>query len=258
MRRLREGLGLRKAGLDLVGAEGRAIREAGRRLGVWGVSPQRRLHVRRVQLAELLHVLDDAGELGRHGGELGGIQGQAGETSDVLDVDLRTIRHGRKVTQPRLSYTPACVKAPYREPSPSGRPLKVERILVATDLGPGAGAVLGAAATLAQGLGAKVHIVYVLEALMYTPPDMQEAARRDPDTHPEATRKLADAIHRMRALGVQDADGAIEFGIAVDVVLEKVGAGGFDVLVTGSRPRGHFAQHVLATSKIPVLTVPLP
>jgi nucleotide-binding universal stress UspA family protein len=164
---------------------------------------------------------------------------------------------GRKVIEPRLTYTPACVQAPYREPSPSGRTLKVERILVATDLGPGAEAVLGAAATLAQGLGAKVHILYVLEALMYSPPDMQEAARRDPDNHPEASRKLADAIHRMRALGVQDVDGAIEFGIAVDVALEKAGAGGFDVLVTGSRTRGHFAPTVMATSKIPVLVVPL-
>lgn len=156
-----------------------------------------------------------------------------------------------------LSYTPTRLQAPYREPSPSGRALKVNRILVATDFGPGAEAVLGAAATLARALGAKLYIVYVLEALMYSPPEMQEQARRDPETHPEATRNLADAIHRLRAFGVHDVDGGIEFGIAVDVVLDKTGAGGFDVLVTGSRARGHFAQRLVATSKIPVLTVPL-
>jgi nucleotide-binding universal stress UspA family protein len=148
------------------------------------------------------------------------------------------------------------VQTPYRGSSLSARSRKIERILVATDFGSGANAVLEGAAMLARSVGATVHILCVLEALMYTPPEMRTLAQRDRETHPEATQKLADAVGLVHALGVQDVDGEIEFGIAVDVVLEKANSGRFDLLVVGARARGHVAPHVISRATVPVLAVP--
>jgi len=116
--------------------------------------------------------------------------------------------------------------------------------------------VLDGAAVLARSVGASVHILCVLEALMYTPPEMRTLAQRDPGTHPETTQKLADAIGLVHGMGVQEVDGEIEFGIALDVVVQKANSGRFDLLVVGARGRGHVAPQVIARATIPVLAVP--
>jgi nucleotide-binding universal stress UspA family protein len=150
------------------------------------------------------------------------------------------------------------VSTPYRGSSLAAGSPKLERILVATDLGPGRDALLEAAAMVARAAAAKLHVLCVLEALMYSPPEMRALADSDRETHPEATHKLAEVVARLRALGVQDVDGDLEFGIALDVVVEKANAGRFDLLIVGSRGRGFFASQALTRSTIPVLVVPLP
>jgi nucleotide-binding universal stress UspA family protein len=149
------------------------------------------------------------------------------------------------------------VSTPYRGSSLSAQSPKLERILVATDLAPDAGAVVRTAAILGRSVGARVHVICVLEALMYSPPEMRALAEADRDTHPEASKKLADAVGTIHTLGVQEVDGEIEFGIAMDVVLGHANSGRYDLVVTGTRGRGFFSSQLLARSTIPVLAVPV-
>jgi nucleotide-binding universal stress UspA family protein len=132
----------------------------------------------------------------------------------------------------------------------------LRRILVAIDFDATSDVIVEAAAALARATNASVHLLCVLEALMYSSPEMAAQAERDPQTHPEATRKMVDAVGRLRHGGVKDADGSIEYGIAVDVLLRHANAGKFDLLIIGSRRHGSTAAYVIPRSKIPVMTVP--
>jgi nucleotide-binding universal stress UspA family protein len=150
------------------------------------------------------------------------------------------------------------VNQPYRDPSLGTRRPKLERILVATLLDPAATRELDAAAALARPVGGSIRLLHVLEALMYASPEMTELARRDPRTHPEASRKMADAVRHVVALGVSDVQGEIEFGIPADVVVKVANDGRFDVLVLGNRGRaGGVYAKALAESKIPIMAVPV-
>jgi nucleotide-binding universal stress UspA family protein len=130
------------------------------------------------------------------------------------------------------------------------------RILLATDLDETSGDALRVAAEVAREPGASVHVLYVLEALMYSAPDMAAFAEKDPRTHPEATRRLAGASAQLRELGVKNVETHIEYGIAVDVIVRYANDGRFDVLVLGSRRHGSTASYVVPRSAIPVVAVP--
>jgi nucleotide-binding universal stress UspA family protein len=130
------------------------------------------------------------------------------------------------------------------------------RILLATDFDEVSGDALRVAAKLARENDASIHVLYVLEALMYTAPDMAAFAEKDPRTHPEATRSLAAARDQLATLGVKRVEATIEYGIAVDVIVRYANDGRFDVLVIGSRRHGSTASYVVPRSVIPVLAVP--
>jgi hypothetical protein len=49
-------------------------------------------------------------------------------------------------------------------------------------------------------------VLCVLEALMYSSPEMAAQAERDPRTHPEATGKMANAIRRRQRGKVRSSD----------------------------------------------------
>jgi nucleotide-binding universal stress UspA family protein len=134
--------------------------------------------------------------------------------------------------------------------------MSFRHILVATDFDATSDAVVEAAAALARATDASVHLLCVLEALMYSSPEMAAQAERDPRTHPEASRKMADALDRLLDRGVKEADGSIDYGIGVDVILRHANAGKFDLLIIGSRRHGSTAAYVIPRSKIPVMTVP--
>jgi nucleotide-binding universal stress UspA family protein len=149
------------------------------------------------------------------------------------------------------------VKQPYRDPrTESARP-KLERLLVATLLDPTSLGHLPIVATLARATGGSVRLLHVLEALMYSSPEMTALAKRDPNTHPEASRKMAEAVRRLTELGLTDVQGSIEFGIPGDVILEQANSGAFDLLVLSHRGRGGGVYaRALAESKIPVMSLP--
>jgi nucleotide-binding universal stress UspA family protein len=136
--------------------------------------------------------------------------------------------------------------------------MDLARILVATDFDAASAAAVDAAADLACATGASVHLLSVLEALMYTPKEIAAFAERDPRTHPEVTRKMEVAIGRLRERGVKEVDGSIEFGIPVDVILRHANEGRFGLLLIGSRRHGSSAAYVIPRSRIPVMAVPSP
>jgi nucleotide-binding universal stress UspA family protein len=133
----------------------------------------------------------------------------------------------------------------------------LRRILVATNFDGASNAAVETAANLARALGGSIHVLYVLEALMYAVPDMAAWAECDPRTHPEATRRLQEIIQVFRAHGVEHVDGSIEYGIASDVILRHANGGNFDLLVVGSHGRrGGVDTRLVAHAEIPVIAVP--
>lgn len=132
-----------------------------------------------------------------------------------------------------------------------------KRILLATNFDDASSAAVETAVGLARAAGESIHVLCVLEALMYAPPEMAQWAERDPQTHPEVTRKLQDVLRAIRARGVETIDGAIEYGIAVDVILRHANGGHFNLVVVGNHGRGgNLGAYVTARTKVPVVAVP--
>lgn len=141
---------------------------------------------------------------------------------------------------------------PYRDPSPG----PYRRILVATDFDVPSDAAIETGAALARDANGLVHLLSVLEALMYTPPDMAAFAARDPELHPEATRNMESAVRRLHELGVETVASSIEFGIAADVIVRYANSGEFDLVVLGSRGRGSTSAYVISHVSTPVMVIP--
>jgi nucleotide-binding universal stress UspA family protein len=149
------------------------------------------------------------------------------------------------------------VKQPYRDLRTEVTGPRLERLLVATLLDPASMRELAMVATLAKATNGSVRLLHVLEALMYASPEMTELARRDPNNHPEASRKMAEAIRLVTEMGVSDVQGSIEFGIPGDVILAQANSGAFDLLVLSHRSRGGgLYARAVAEAKIPVMSVP--
>jgi nucleotide-binding universal stress UspA family protein len=147
---------------------------------------------------------------------------------------------------------------PYRPPPAAPTRPRFRSLLVAMHLDPGAETVLEAAAALAKETGARVHVLSVLEALMYSPLDLGPFEERDPELHPEASRGMTRAVARLQELGVETVTGGIEFGIAADVIVQQADPARFDMILLGRRGKGSVAAEVMARASIPVLIVPLP
>jgi nucleotide-binding universal stress UspA family protein len=141
---------------------------------------------------------------------------------------------------------------PYRDSSRGPH-----RLLVATDFDPASEAALERSAVLARDSSGSIHLLCVLEALMYTPPDMAALAARDPELHPETTRHMEEAVRRLHELGVATVTGGIEFGIAADVIVRYANSMKFDLLLLGSRGRGSTSAYVIPRVSIPVTVVSL-
>ena len=105
-------------------------------------------------------------------------------------------------------------------------------------------------------LRARVHLLYVLEALMYEAPGMAKEAERIPGLHAEASRKVAAAVARLEARGVSKVSSVIEYGIAQDVIAKEARDSEFDLLVIGSHGRGTTVRDIIRKSAIPVMAVP--
>jgi hypothetical protein len=105
---------------------------------------------------------------------------------------------------------------PVASPGSEARAKEAKRILLATNFDGASGAIIDAAASLARAGGGSIHVLCVLEALMYGVPEMSAWAERDARTHPEVTRRLEDATSTLRAAGVEQVDASVEYGIPVE------------------------------------------
>jgi nucleotide-binding universal stress UspA family protein len=149
---------------------------------------------------------------------------------------------------------------PYRRSSPEQKLPKLHRLLIATnfDAASEAAIEMGAALGYRAGGSSSIHLVCVLEALMYTPWNMAALSRRDPDLHPEVTHRVVTAVQRLREYGIENVESSIEFGIAADVIVRYAVSGKFDVLILGRRQKASTAAYVMARASLPVLTVVSP
>jgi nucleotide-binding universal stress UspA family protein len=145
------------------------------------------------------------------------------------------------------------VNQPYRAPAA----VSIRRMLIATELEAPSDNAIEVGITLALATGASVHLLCVLEALMYSPPDMVDLVNRAPEkTHPEATRKMKELVQRVTARGIEEVTSSIEFGIAVDVIQRRAEDGFFDIVVLGTGRQATAATHLTQRLSIPVLAVP--
>jgi nucleotide-binding universal stress UspA family protein len=134
--------------------------------------------------------------------------------------------------------------------------MAASRILVATDFDAASDAALEGAAQLAVSLGGPVHLLYVLEALMYGSAEMAGLADRDPKLHVAATKRVEAAVAALKSRGVSRVTSSIEYGIAVDVIAKHAIASEHDLLVVGSHGRGTTVGDIIKRSAIPVMAVP--
>ncbi|MDR7554588.1 MAG: universal stress protein [Armatimonadota bacterium] len=147
-------------------------------------------------------------------------------------------------------------------------PLRLQRILAATDFSPGAEPALRWAMGLAARFDARVTLLHVLDlslgALAGLPPEMAAM----PATIELAERVRAEAEEQMRRLAARfpDAVPLLREGTPRAAILEVAKEIGADLIVMGTHGRtglakvlfGSVAEHVVRHSPVPVLTVRQP
>lgn len=143
----------------------------------------------------------------------------------------------------------------------------IRTILVPVDFSEGSDTATRYAAALAKQLGANLELLNVYGLPMVTSPDGSFMVT------PEIVTKLSadaqEAVDRiaveLRNLGVEVTTRVTE-GAPHEEITRRATEGGFDLVVMGTHGRtglrhfliGSTAERVVRTSKVPVLTVPLP
>ena len=139
-------------------------------------------------------------------------------------------------------------------------------ILVPVDGSQTSMAAVDHAVALAQALGARIHLVSVVDMVPYVGMGA-EYALGQPDFSAAATanahKALADADARVQAAGVACAQSAVDSGSAEEGILDTAGNVLADLIVMGSHGRrglqklllGSVTQRVLQGSPLPVLVV---
>jgi nucleotide-binding universal stress UspA family protein len=143
----------------------------------------------------------------------------------------------------------------------------IRTILVATDFSPPSFGAQRAAVELAKQTGASVTVLHVyslptylfFDGSSYVPPPAIVA-----DIVGEAAKRLAEAKEVAATAGVS-VDTALVEGSATDAIVRYAAEHRFDLIVIGTHGRrglsrlalGSVAEHVVRTSKVPVLTIPI-
>jgi universal stress protein A len=138
------------------------------------------------------------------------------------------------------------------------------RIVVATDFSDSSKFAVRYAVALAKRLGSRLTVLHVCEPIVAG--DLYgsvEAMALTREKEKAARRELASQVARIAARGVQ-AKGAVELGLALDVILERAETA--SVLVMGTHGRSGFsrmfmgsvAEKVVRSASCPVLVVRTP
>ena len=143
----------------------------------------------------------------------------------------------------------------------------IRTLLVPVDFSEGSSTATQYAANLAKQIGAKLELLNVYGLPMVTSPDGSFMVT------PEIVTKLSadaqDTVDKiaaeLRAQGV-DVETRITEGAPHEEITRRAFDGGFDLIVMGTHGRtglrhfliGSTAEKTVRTSKVPVLTVPLP
>lgn len=143
----------------------------------------------------------------------------------------------------------------------------IRSILVPVDFSEGSGIAARYAAAMAKQVGAKLELINVYGLPMVTSPDGSFMVT------PEIVTKLsADAQDAVDALAAEvrkegvDVTTRVTEGSPHEEITRRAVDGPFDLIVMGTHGRtglrhfliGSTAEKVVRTSKVPVLTVPLP
>jgi nucleotide-binding universal stress UspA family protein len=148
------------------------------------------------------------------------------------------------------------MQQPYRGRTP-GTTARLQRILVATLLDGVPLPEIELGNTLARTSSGSICVLHVLEALMYAPMTPAELAASKEAIHPEASRKLAEALQAATGPGVVEVEGKIEFGVPSEVIEAYATSKRYDVLVLGSRGRaGSVLRRVVQDAHVPILLAP--
>lgn len=143
----------------------------------------------------------------------------------------------------------------------------IHSILVPTDFSPASDIALQYAIDMAQRLGARIHLLHVVDdasfAMAYPDgvfvPDVPELRAR---LVQEATDQLQKPVTRLAATGVMTTSEVL-VGTPARAIVQGATARGSDLIVMGTHGRGAFAHFVLGsvaervvrTAHCPVLTV---
>lgn len=141
----------------------------------------------------------------------------------------------------------------------------IRKILVATDFSPVAAEAQRVALTLAKELGASVTLLYVYGVPSYMFFDGSSFVAPSnvvADIVADGAHGLAQAKDAAAASGVP-VETVMQEGAPAEEIVRYASANGFHLIVMGTHGRrgvarllGSVAEHVVRTSKLPVLTVP--
>lgn len=144
----------------------------------------------------------------------------------------------------------------------------IKRILLATDMQPGATEACRHTLGLATALGAKVHVLHVVSPLIAGGEGLASSDTRD---EAEVERAIADRVADARA-GWRALPGPgvpvevhVAEGVAFEVILAEAERVGADMIVLGTHKRGllrrlfegSVAKRVAFDASVPVLLVPV-
>ena len=127
--------------------------------------------------------------------------------------------------------------------------MNFQKIVVATDFSPASTAALERAAAMAKSAGAELHVIHVVEALMYRGVTYEEPF--SPNAHKEeraaAQKAIAEAVED---LGEDHTPASIEIvdGEPRNAIVAHAEMIGADLIVLGSHGRGRFHDFILGST----------
>jgi universal stress protein A len=143
-----------------------------------------------------------------------------------------------------------------------------KRIVVAIDFSKLSHEALDYAVELAGEVGAKLHVVYVVEPVEFSGVDVLGGApiatQALVDQHLRQARKEMERLKAKRLAGVRDVRASVQLGRPAEVIVAAGGRGRGNLIIVGTHGRsglahlvmGSVAERVVRHAECPVLVVP--